>query len=155
MSQDLFDGTPGSQVEQGPVRQTEGSPVRPTSEAISDALMDLNGPPFSSTPANQQRVRGARPFSSPSPVPSASRSYKRTRLDDSSPSNASMRLHMDASADSLNPMTFPTMSPSGPRATFLDPRSGVGTSRTTCNLQSRPGWTSTSSSALRMLWNVR
>ena len=26
-------------------------------------------------------------------------------------------------------MTFPTMSPSGPRATFLDPRSGVGTSR--------------------------
>ena len=94
---------PGSQVEQGPVRQTEGSPVRPTSEAISDAYRDLSGTPFSSTPANQQRVRGARPFSSPSPVPSASRSYKRTRLDDSSPSNASMRLHMDASADSLNP----------------------------------------------------
>ena len=81
--------------------------MRPTSEAISDALMDLNGPPFSSTPANQQRVRGARPFSSPSPVPSASRSYKRTRLDDSSPSNASMRLHMDASADSLNPYDIP------------------------------------------------
>ena len=45
MSQDHFDGTPGSQVEQGPVRQTEGSPVRPTSEAISDALMDLNAHP--------------------------------------------------------------------------------------------------------------
>ena len=107
MSQNLFDGTPGSQVEQGPVRQTEGSPVRPTSEAISDAYRDLSGTPFSSTPANQQRVRGARPFSSPSPVPSASRSYKRTRLDDSSPSNASMRLHMDASADSLNPYDIP------------------------------------------------
>ena len=155
MSQDLFDGTQGSHGEQGPVRQTEVSPVRPTSEAISDALMDLSGPPFSSTPANQQRVRGARPFSSPSPVPSASRSYKRTRLDDSSPSEASMRLHMNASADSQTPMTFRTMAPSGPRATFLDPRSGVGTSRATCNLHSRPGWTSTSSSALRMLWNVR
>ena len=155
MSQDLFDGTPGSQREQGPVRQTEVSPVRPTSEAISDAYRDLSGTPFSSTPANQQRVRGARPFSSPSPVPSASRSYKRTRLDDSSPSDASMRLHMDASADSLNPYDIPDDGASGPRATFLDPRSGVGTSRATCNLQSRPGWTSTSSSALRMLWNVR
>ena len=99
--------TPGSQREQGPVRQTEVSPVRPTSEAISDAYRDLSGTPFSSTPANQQRVRGARPFSSPSPVPSASRSYKRTRLDDSSPSDASMRLHMDASADSLNPYDIP------------------------------------------------
>ena len=155
MSQDHFDGTPGSQVEQGPVRQTEGSPVRPTSEAISDALMDLNGPPFSSTPANQQRVRGARPFSSPSPVPSASRSYKRTRLDDSSPSNASMRLHMDASADSLNPYDIPDDVAQWPAGDFSGSQSGVGTSRTTCNLQSRPGWTSTSSSALRMLWNVR
>ena len=156
MSQDHFDGTPGSQVEQGPVRQTEGSPVRPTSEAISDALMDLNGPPFSSTPANQQRVRGARPFSSPSPVPSASRSYKRTRLDDSSPSNASMRLHMDASADSLNPYDIPDDVAQWPAGRlFWIPGPAWGPPGTTCNLQSRPGWTSTSSSALRMLWNVR
>ena len=69
MSQDHFDGTPGSQVEQGPVRQTEGSPVRPTSEAISDAYRDLSGTPFSSTPANQQRVRGARPVLLPLPCP--------------------------------------------------------------------------------------
>ena len=154
MSQDLFDGTQGSHGEQGPVRQTAVSPVRPTSEAISDAYMDLSSPPFSSTPANQQRVSGARPFSSPSPVPSASRSYKRTRLDDSSLSEASMRLYMNASASQAT-MTFRTMAPRGPRATFLDPRSGVGTSRATCNLHSRPGWTSTSRNALRMLWSVR
>ena len=119
MSQDLFDGTQGSHGEQGPVRQTEVSPVRPTSEAISDAYMDLSGPPFSSTPANQQRVRGARPFSSsPSPVPSASRSYKRTRLDDSSPSEASMRLHMNASADSSNPYDIPDDGAQWPAGNF-------------------------------------
>ena len=118
MSQDLFDGTQGSHGEQGPVRQTAVSPVRPTSEAISDAYLDLSGPPFSSTPANQQRVSGARPFSSPSPVPSASRSYKRTRLDDSSRSEASMRLYMNASADSSNPYDIPDDGAQGPAGDF-------------------------------------
>ena len=155
MSQELFDGTQGSHGEQGPVRQTAVSPVRPTSEAISDAYLDLSGPPFSSTPANQQRVSGARPFSSPSPVPSASRSYKRTRLDDSSRSKLACGCIRMLVPTPQTPMTFWTMAPRGPRATFLDPRSGVGTSRATCNLHSRPGWTSTSRNALRMLWSVR
>ena len=107
MSQDLFDGTQGSHGEQGPVRQTEVFPVRPTSEAISDAYRGPQRHTLLLHPSQPAaRERGA-PFSSPSPVPSASRSYKRTRLDDSSPSEASMRLHMDASADSLNPYDIP------------------------------------------------
>ena len=118
MSQEIFDGTQGSHGEQGPVRQTAVSPLRPTSEAISDAYMDLSGPPFSSTPANQQRVSGARPFSSPSPVPSASRSYKRTRLDDTSRSEASMRLYMNNSADSSNPYDIPDDGAQGPAGDF-------------------------------------
>ena len=118
MSQEIFDGTQGSHGEQGPVRQTAVSPPRPTSEAISDAYLDLSGPPFSSTPANQQRVSGARPFSSPSPVPSASRSYKRTRLDDSSRSEASMRLYMNNSADSSNPYDIPDDGAQGPAGDF-------------------------------------
>ena len=155
MSQDLFDGTQGSHGEQGPVRQTAVSPVRPTSEAISDAYMDLSGPPFSSTPANQQRVSGARPFSSPSPVPSASRSYKRTRLDDSSRSEASMRLYMNTSDDSSSPYDIPDDGAQGPAGDFSGSQVWRGTSRATCNLHSRPGWTSTSRNALRMLWSVR
>ena len=97
---------------------TAVSPVKPTSQAISDAFLDLSGPPFSSTPANQQRGSESRPFSSPSPVPSTSRSYKRTRLDDSSRSEASMRLYMNTSADSSSPYDIPDDGAQGPAGDF-------------------------------------
>ena len=97
---------------------TAVSPVKPTSQAISDAFLDLSGPPFSSTPANQQRGSGSRPFSSPSPVPSTSRSYKRTRLDDSSRSEVSMRLYMNTSADSSSPYDIPDDGAQGPAGDF-------------------------------------
>ena len=77
------------------------SPVRSTSQAISEAYMDLSGPSLSSTPANQQRGSGGRPFSSPSPVPSTSMSYKRTRYDDSA--EGSLGLYMKTSANSSSP----------------------------------------------------
>ena len=97
---------------------TAVSPVKPTSQAISDAFLDLSGSPFSSTPANQQRGNGSRPFSSPSPVPSTSRSYKRTRLDDSSRSEASMQLYMNTSADSSSPYDIPDDGTQGPAGDF-------------------------------------
>ena len=150
MSQEIFDGTQGSHGEQAPVMPTAVSPVRSTSQPLSQeaglSYMDLSGPSFSSTPANQQRGSGARPFSSPSPVPSNSTSYKRTRYDDSA--EVSLGLYMDSSANTSSP--YDQMPDDGTQ----DPSSGVGTSRATCNLHSRPGWTSTSRNAWRMLWSV-
>ena len=96
---------------------TAVSPVRSTSEAISEAYMHLSGPSFSSTPANQQRGSGARPFSSPSPVPSTSTSYKRTRLDDSA--EVSMGLYMDSSANTSSPYDqMPDDGAQGPAGDF-------------------------------------
>ena len=120
MSQEIFDGTQGSQGshgEQSPVRPTAVSPVRSTSQAISEAYLDLSGPSFSSTPANQQRRSGARPFFSPSPVPSTSMSYKRTRYDDSA--EGSLGLYMNTSANSSSPYDqMPDDGAQGPAGDF-------------------------------------
>ena len=158
MSQELFDGTHGSLGEQAPVMPRAVFPVRSTSQPFSQeaglSYMDLSGPSYSSTPANQQRGSGAGPFSSPSPVPSTSTSSKLARLDDSAEVN--LGLYLNSSANTSSPYDkYRTMAPWGPWAIYLDPSSGVGTSRPTCNLHSRPGWTSTSRNAWRMLWMLR
>ena len=84
---------------------TAVSPVRSTSQPFSQeaglSYMDLSGPSFSSTPANQQRGSGARPFSSPSPVPSTSTSSKWARLDDSAEVN--LGLYLNSSANTSSP----------------------------------------------------
>ena len=93
------------------------SPVRSTSQAISQAYMDLSGPSFSSTPANQQRGSRARPFSSPSPVPSTSMSYKRARLDDSAEVN--LGLYLNSSANTSSPYDeMPDDGAQGPAGDF-------------------------------------
>ena len=117
ISSHLFDGTQGSHGEQAPVMPTAVSPVRSTSQAISQAYMDLSGPSFSSTPANQQRGSGARPFSSPSPVPSTSMSYKRARLDDSA--EVSLGLYLNSSANTSSPYDeMPDDGAQGPAGDF-------------------------------------
>ena len=87
---------------------TAVSPVRSTSQPLSQeaglSYMDLSGPSYSSTQANQQRGSGARPFSSPSPVPSTSTSSKRARLDDSAEVN--LRLYLNSSANTSCPSPY-------------------------------------------------
>ena len=100
---------------------TAVSPVRSKSQPLSQeaglSYMDLSGPSFSSTPANQQRGSGARPFSSPSPVPSTSTSYKRTRYDDSA--EVSLGLYMDSSANTSSPYDqMPDDGAQGPAGNF-------------------------------------
>ena len=86
---------------------TAVSPVRSTSRPLSQeaglTYIDLSGPSYSSTPANQQRGRGTRPFTSPSPVPSTSTSSKRARLDDDS---ADLRLFLNSSANTSFPSAY-------------------------------------------------
>ena len=114
MSRELFESSLG---EQAPVMPTAVSPVRSTSQAISQAYMDLSGPSFSSTPANQQRGSGARPFSSPSPVPLTSMSYKRARLDDSA--EVSLGLYLNSSANTSSPYDqMPDDGAQGPQRLF-------------------------------------
>ena len=86
---------------------TAVSPVRSTSRPLSQeagyTYTDLSGPSYSSTPANQQRGRGTRPFTSPSPVPSTSTSSKRARLDDYSPD---LRLFLNSSVNTSFPSAY-------------------------------------------------
>ena len=164
MSQELFDGTHGSLDEHASGMSTAVSPVRSTSRPLSQeaglTYTDLSGPSYSSTPADRQRGRGTRPFTYPSPVPSTSTSSKRARIDDDS---ADLRLFLNSSVNTSFPSPYDEIPDDdavesaalGPRAIYLDPSSGVGTSRATCNLHSRPGWTGTSRNAWRMLWSVR
>ena len=87
---------------------TAVSPVRSASRPLSQeaglSYTDLSGPSYSSTPANQQRGRGTRPFS-PSPVPSTSTSSKRARLDDDS-ADLNLRLYLNSSANTSFPSPF-------------------------------------------------
>ena len=141
------------------------SPICPLSQKSGFTHTNLTGPSYSSspaTPADRQNRRGTRRFTSP--VPSTSTSSKRARMDnDSVASVASADLSLFLN-DSIN---TPSTSPYdeflamtllkvrwGPGLMDLDLSSSVGTSRATCNLHSRPGWTGTSRNAWRMLWSV-
>ena len=107
MFQDLFDGTHSSLDEHASGISTSVSPVRspsrPLSQEAGKTYTDLSGPSYSSTPADRQRGRGTRPFTSPSHVPSTSTSSKRARIDDDSPD---LRLFLNSSINSSSPSPY-------------------------------------------------
>ena len=105
MSQDLFDGTHGSLDEHASGISTAVSPVRspsrPLSQEAGKTYTDLSGPSYSSTPADRQRGKGTRPFTSP--VLSTTTSSKRARIDDDSPD---LRLFLSSSVNSSCPSPY-------------------------------------------------
>ena len=132
------------------------SPSRPLSKEAGKTYTDLTGPSYSSTPADRQNRRGTRRFTSP--VPSSSTSSKRARMDDDS---ADMRLFLNSSVSSSSTSPYDELpdddavesAAMGPAAD--GPGSSVGTSRATCNLHSRPGWTGTSRNTWRSMINCQ
>ena len=138
------------------------SPIRPLSQELTQGLTytTLTGPFSSSSPAipaDRQNRTGKRRFTSL--VTSTLMSSKRARMG-----NDLMDLGLFLNDSSTTPSTSvfelqdddaDVVAALGPRVMDLDPSPSLGTSRATCNLHSRPGWTGTSRNEWRRLWSVR